>query len=449
MDSSINPPARRRTIPPKGVGVKSSSAPTRGTPRLTPVGSNRRRIPPPITPVGNSPPPFLPSSPRDKTPVIIDGEEIKREDIPPITFPDPPPEETAIRPASPEKSPTYTQNITPELPPIEDDNYHTDNTQTYNNTIVDTSREDIINTIEDIITSSNSSHDTISSPEDKNTADTSPPSPKKSQQKPPKPPRVASKKSSPPPPPKKKKAPPPPPPKKKAPPQKLPVPDFPKMDYEHRMKMFIMYKGRMENLRNAFPGLSIPLIPEDTIPTPENLLKIHNNYDGYLTHVLISDSVGESMIVLVLVLGGLEFFLTKVVGLPASGYFLKQLKLITKYRAILYEIGEEKLLAGGGRSPPLARLMYLILLTSIATIGVRLLESSIGKTGASLAEDAIYAILGGGGADAPSGDPTENSGGFNLNSIMKMAGTFFGGNNSGQQGTAPPNPSSHAPPYNE
>jgi hypothetical protein len=216
------------------------------------------------------------------------------------------------------------------------------------------------------------------------------------------------------------------------------------MSQSDRIKALVIYRRRFANIRDSFPGLGVRKIPEDYDPTPDNLKILHEEYDGYMTHILISKDVSQSMIILIIVLGGIEFFLTKVLGLPASNYVVKQFKLINKYRALLYEIGEERIAHSGGQSPPLVRLIYLILLTSIATIGIRLLESSIGKTGANMAEDIIYGILGDTSADMPNNDPTENAGGFDLGGILKFVGGFLGGNNA-----APAKQEQRGPAYNE
>lgn len=520
MDVSASKPTgplRRRAItsrkPSASQDNKTPSTITARPTRLAPVGSVRNRAPP-KTNVSK------PRSPRDTTPLILNGQEIKREDITPITFPDEqeihhadnlPPEEDPvemdIKPASPERTPpsspeeqSKTSNIS-EISINQDDGSNVKDQQQE-----DDVEESIVPEIEDYInTTSLHEDDTVQEEEDNtvqeeedNTIQEPPksvPTPTKApavltpiktprvevEKKPaevpvkrrnipppqkPKivrnttpqkqvpPPKAEPKKQVPPP--KKQESPPQPkkqvPPKKskRAPPKKLAPPDFNRMSQSQRITAMTTYRKRFMNLRDAFPGLGVKKIPEELEPTPENLLNIHTEYDGYMTHILVSEDVSQSMIILVIVLGGIELFLTKVLGLPASNYVIKQFKLINKYRALLYELGEEKIASSGGSSPPLVRLIYLILLTSIATVGIRLFESTIGKTGASMAEDVIYGLLGGGGADAPSGDPTEGAGGFDLNGLLKFAGNFLGGNGlGGGNNAAPVKQESRGPTYDE
>lgn len=426
--------------------------------RLTSLSQSRRRVLQP-SPTQSNPPESItsntleevtvksPRSPRDQTPLILEGQEIKREDIPPIIIPeDPSPspeliqEDLEIKPASPERD---ESPISPEIPilhnttPVPQERHvpilvpsASPSPKMQSQTMTKTPTRVIVK--RNVTPKQESPHKRIPDP-----------GPTPIKQNPPEPGKKPASNN------KEKKVPPKPPVAKrtkKAQPRKLQPPDFVKMGQTQRVEALVRYRKRFMNLRDTFPGLGIRKIPEDLEPTPDNLLLIHTEYDGYMTHILISEDVSQSMIILVIVLGGIELFLTKVCGLPAGKYVIKQFKLIHKYRSLLYELGEEKIANSGGSSPPLARLIYLILLTSIATVGIRLLESTIGKMGSNMAEDIIYGLLGGGGADAPSDDPTENAGGFDLNSLLKMAGGFLGG---GGNQSAAPKQETRGPAYNE
>ncbi len=523
MDVSASKPTgplRRRALtsrkPSTSQDNKTPSTITARPTRLAPVGTVRNRAPPKTNT-------SKPRSPRDTTPLILDGQEIKREDIIPITFPDEQetqqvdnlqqeeePVEMDIKPASPERTPpsspeeqSKTQDDIPVMETL--DQGTSDEQQEDMETSIVPEIEDYINSTYHEETSPDEDNvmqeDEEEFPEGTPTTKTTTPikapavltpikiatprqnnvtpvveekkpveAPARRRNIPPQKPKIVRnptpQKQDPPPQPKKqtppkaepKKQDPPPQPKKaappkkpkRAPPKKLAPPDFVRMSQTQRITAMTTYRKRFMNLRDAFPGLGVKKIPEDLEPTPENLLNIHTEYDGYMTHILVSEDVSQSMIILVIVLGGIELFLTKVLGLPASNYVIKQFKLINKYRALLYELGEEKIASSGGSSPPLVRLIYLILLTSIATVGIRLFESTIGKTGASMAEDVIYGLLGGGGADAPSGDPTENAGGFDLNGLLKFAGNFLGGNGlGGGNNAAPSRQETRGPTYDE
>lgn len=434
--------------------------------RISPITSGRRRIPSraPITQNNTRA-----QSPRDTTPLILHGEEINREEIPSIINPEEPSnpeenksvEEEIIHPASPEKTPhssPYNQEIIQEKENYnheqrqEKEEYiHEDKSQLLSDehqNVIQHSDEPIFPDLDQEIHEEVPTQQPIAPKRESSIPTREQPIPKV-QRNAPRKEQTAPKQQAAPKKPKEEK------PavirrkQVKAQPKKLQPPDFFKMDQSKRIRALSIYKGKFQNLRDSFPQLGIQLIPEDLQPTPENLRNLHEEYDGYMTHILVSDDVGQSMIVLVLVLGGVEFLLTKVLGLPASQYVIKQFKLIGKYRALLYEMGEEKIALSGGTSPPMVRLIYLILLTSISTIGIRLLESTIGSMGASMAEDIVYGILGGGGSDAPSGDPTENMGGFNLNGILKMVGSFMNGGNAGVSG-APQKPAeTRGPAYTE
>lgn len=384
MDTSSVVPLRRRTTLPKKKPVDSSEDPPKPKKKtqLAPIGTLRKRQ----TPKVDSP---QPKSPRDETPLILDGEEIRREDIPAIAFPEQHEEEGDIQPASPEKVRAIQEDN--DLSILED--------------IYIQQEEPVANIPQEEV---------LPSPP----VVAAEPVPQIKEKSPP-PPEIPARKEAPLRKPTRKG--------KKAPPKKLLPPDFTKMNQTQRIRALVTYRKRFSNLRIAFPGLGVRMLAEDLDPTPTNLANIHEEYDVYMTHVLVSEDVSQNMIILVIVLGGIELFLTKVLGLPASRYVLKQFKLIGKYRALLYELGEERIINSGGSSPPLVRLIYLILLTSIATIGIRLLESTLGKTGADIAENLVYGVLGGGGADAPSDDPTQNMNVFDLNNLLKMAGNFFGG----------------------
>lgn len=236
---------------------------------------------------------------------------------------------------------------------------------------------------------------------------------------------------------------------KKPPPKKLPIPDFAKMDKAQRNGVLANFRKRFGNIQQAFPELNVGTIPSDMEATPDNLKALHKEYDEYMNHILVSEDVSQNMIILIIVLAGIELFLTKVLHLPASNYVLKQFKLIGKYRSLLYELGEERITQGGGRSPPLARIIHTILLTSVATIGIRLFASTIGETSANVAEDAIYSFLSGGGADMSRGDNPVEGNGFDISSLLKLAGNFLGGNNNGQANSSGAQTSTRGPAFNE
>jgi hypothetical protein len=405
----MEPRPQRRTTLTARKPLTSQNKETKQS-RLTPVGTSRRRITPKVE--------SRPLSPRDKTPLILEGLEIPREDIPPIALP-PPSEEEEVpentSPASPEKQPvpqedllanfsfTPKREITipdPDVPvPLPEEDISRSPQREPTPELVPLEKPKV-----------------TPAPVEKPKVTPAPVEKPKVTPAPVEKPKVASTKVIP-----KTKS-------KKAPPKKLQAPNFSKMDQSQRIQALVTYRKRFMNLRDAFPGLGVRKIPEELEPTPQNLLLLHDEYDGYMTHVLVSEDVSQSMIILIIILGGIELFLTKVLHLPASNYVIKQFKLINKYRGLLYELGEERIASAGGRSPPLVRIIYLILLTSIATVGIRLFEKYIGATGASIAENFVYNILGGGGADAPASDPTEGlGGGFDLNGLLKLASGFLGG----------------------
>lgn len=437
MEVPTNPTITRRTLPsrkpPTGDRIPAS---TRGRPtRLTSAGTSRSRQPE-----------IRPLSPRDTTPLQVDGIEIAPSSIPPIVLPDVIPSiatspndlelrtgastpDQVIRPASPldeifdDVEPT---NPTPSSASVS----VAPSSPTGATRRVPIPNTSPIRTPQTSQTSPRSRHP--SSPPSAPQGPSSGPSSQSAPQGPSS--GLSSGPSS-----KPKPRP------KRSPPKRLQVPDFVRMSQVERTAAVVTYQKRFLNLREAFPGLGVMVIPEDYPVTPDNLVSLHTKYDGYMTHILVSDDVAQSMIILIIVLGGVEFFMTRVLGLPASNYVIKQFKLFHKYRSLLYEIGEEKIANSGGASPPMVRLIYLILLTAVATVGIRLFESTIGASGASMAEQMIYEVLGGGGSDAPSGDPTANTGGFDLNGILRFAGNFLGGGGA----NGPPKSETRGPTFNE
>lgn len=223
--------------------------------------------------------------------------------------------------------------------------------------------------------------------------------------------------------------------KKKKKVYKLKIPDFEGMSYLERVSALTGYKRKFATLRGSFPDLNIREIPENYEPTPQNLKVLHCEHDGYLDHFVITEDVSQSMIILYVCIGTIEWFLTKIISLPASGYFMRQVNLINKYHCLLYEIGEERLAKGGGRSPPLTRLLYLVFLTAVATIGLHLLETVVGKQISDVAENFVYSFLG--GANKP-----EEGSAFDLSGLFNMAKGFFGSQTK-------PTAASHEPVYNE
>lgn len=167
----------------------------------------------------------------------------------------------------------------------------------------------------------------------------------------------------------------------------------------------------------------------------EPLEVIHAHYERYLRHIHICSSADNYRGYLLLYFLVLELVATRILGLPANGYTMAQMKSMTRYERLLLELGEKYYTPGGGEWPIEYRILFISLFNMVIFIAMNWLSKYIGE---GMSKALIDSIVGGTTDSGSSGfleGEEENSGGggggLDLNTILTGLGGLLGNNNGG------------------
>jgi len=167
----------------------------------------------------------------------------------------------------------------------------------------------------------------------------------------------------------------------------------------------------------------------------EPLEVIHAHYERYLRHIHICSGADSYRGYLLLYFLILELVATRILGLPANGYTMAQMKSMTRYERLLLELGEKYYTPGGGEWAIEYRILFISLFNMVIFIVMNWLSKYIGE-GASKA--LIDSIVGGAsegegngyleddGTDSPSNNSGGGGGGLDLNTILTGLGALMG-----------------------
>lgn len=189
-------------------------------------------------------------------------------------------------------------------------------------------------------------------------------------------------------------------------------PDYSRLTPPQILYLKSEFKVKFGILREKFPNLNVIDLHESL-----DLDQMHDLYDYYIKHILISKETGQYKAYMVIFLMFIEVIGVKLLKLNMSGYTLSQLRIINRYDSLFAELGEKWLVSGGSGWPVEARLMMMMLFNAVIFLVVRYLCSWLGVEGlADTLQNMIDKMLNGpdimgsviGGGAAPVGAPPNN-----------------------------------------
>lgn len=200
---------------------------------------------------------------------------------------------------------------------------------------------------------------------------------------------------------------------------------------EEIYKRRIFYRVKIGRIRQAFPQWNVPDYPED-LP----IKTVRDTYEAYLDEIYISDSVDQYAYYLSFMWLAVEVVLCYF-GYNIKGYTEAQNKNINKYRNILAELGEASVKGKGEKYSPEWRIL-IISLTQLAMIfAVNFFAKFVGKETAETLVNSVSNLVTGPPASEKILDENQEipntvnpslGGGFTMNDIFKLVGNFIPGN---------------------
>lgn len=189
-------------------------------------------------------------------------------------------------------------------------------------------------------------------------------------------------------------------------------PDYSRLTPPQILYLKSEFKVKFGILREKFPNLNVIELHESL-----DLDQMHDLYDYYIKHILISKETGQYKAYMVIFLMFIEVIGVKLLKLNMSGYTISQLKIINRYDSLFAELGEKWLVSGGSGWPVEARLMMMMLFNAVIFLVVRYLCSWLGVEGlADTLQNMIDKMLNGPdimgsvvGGSAPVGAPPSNN----------------------------------------
>ena len=172
------------------------------------------------------------------------------------------------------------------------------------------------------------------------------------------------------------------------------IPNYSDMSPEEQARWHADFNVKLGILREAYPDYDIPSF-DDSVP-----LEIkHQHYERYVQQVYLDNSVGNYKVYLLILFAIIELFCVKILGLDMGGYTLNQLTMMNKYERLLVELGEKSYSSVGSEWPVEARIIMLALFNGIVFLVVRLFASYLGPGIGDVLQNIVNAFLTKGDAD--------------------------------------------------
>ena len=190
------------------------------------------------------------------------------------------------------------------------------------------------------------------------------------------------------------------------------------MSEEEKSRYLADFRQKYSDMRALYPHYEIPPFDDNT-----NLDILHTQYEVYMKRDLINNGAKSYQNWLVVSWLCMELGGTSI-GLKISGYTMKQIRDLNKYRSVLDKIKEQNLVAVGSEWPPLVQLLMWSLLSAGSLIVMNFLVSYFGDSIRSILETALNGIMGGAASAA-----------INTNNVANNQGPAQGQQNA--QGPAP------------
>src|SRR5581483_9475638 len=166
------------------------------------------------------------------------------------------------------------------------------------------------------------------------------------------------------------------------------MPNYADMSLEEQQETRFEFKYKFRTLAANYPHYNIIIPHEKT-----DLYYQHQLYDFYFRKIDIDYSVHDYKNILILIFLAIEWFFVKILGLPLSGFTKNQLALMKRYRRLLVELGEKRLIGTGAGWPVEARLVMLMLFNAVVLILVNTFISWLDPTIVANVQDYLIQFI--------------------------------------------------------
>jgi hypothetical protein len=136
------------------------------------------------------------------------------------------------------------------------------------------------------------------------------------------------------------------------------------------------YFLKYQILQKSWPEYRFPNLDESLVFSKPQM--IIDSYTTSIERIQIDMDVSQYKIALIIMFLVIEVVCVKFLGFDAGGYTLSQIKAMNRYEKLLIEIGERKLLAGGDSWPPEVKILFIGLFNCGLFILMKYLSSILG-----------------------------------------------------------------------
>ena len=134
------------------------------------------------------------------------------------------------------------------------------------------------------------------------------------------------------------------------------------------------------------------------IPEPDyegDLDILYAVYERYLRQVYINRNANDYTVYIIILFIVIEFFGTKVLGLPLTGYTINQLSMMNRYERLLIELGEKNYGSMGSGWPVEIRIILLSLFNAFVFLLVTSLCANMGPEVVNLVQQWFLDLMNG------------------------------------------------------
>jgi len=181
----------------------------------------------------------------------------------------------------------------------------------------------------------------------------------------------------------------------------LVIPDYASMSEDELIDNWGELRAKYNILRKTFPEHGFPEVPR-TVTLSEikkNIRAIHVQYENDVREIHINNNTSKYRIYLIMLWIGIEYGLTKTIGEKAKGYTLFQMNSMDKYNKLLIEIGVKYTKSEEKESewPVEVRLIFVALVQAAIFIGISYASEYVGESNGKMIGDFLSDFLSGKG----------------------------------------------------
>jgi hypothetical protein len=136
------------------------------------------------------------------------------------------------------------------------------------------------------------------------------------------------------------------------------------------------YFLKYQVLQKSWPEYRFPNMDDKWVQQKPQL--VIDTYTTSIERIQVDMDVSQYKIALIIMFLVIEVVSVKFLGFDAGGYTLSQIKAMNRYEKLLIEIGERKLLAGGDSWPPEVKILFIGLFNCALFILMKYLSSILG-----------------------------------------------------------------------